>query len=480
MVAAVDRATRGVWLVALALAASASAARDAGATTRVLFGSCNRATLPQPLWEHVLAREPDAWVWAGDNVYGDEIRAGRRVPATPARLRELYARQRAQPGYAQLLRSNATVVGTWDDHDFGVNDGDRTYAHREASQALFLDFIREPRFSARRRRRGVYGATHLRAPRPPAEAPASAEGARGRSGVLLIMLDVRYHKQPYTPDGTGDFLGEEQWAWLERTLRSSRARAHVLVSGVQVLSAKGIGEGWSRFPAARRRLLALLHALRTAAPLLVSGDIHMAELNLAACAQGAGAGATPVGTRLVELTSSGMTHSWSHRPLPDLIAGPVSDAIFGGAMHVAQQSMPWAYLARGAGVGAARGHGPGFHVGLNFGQVDFAWDAPGGPRARLSIVGERGQEVLSRWWMLAELDLFAAEPDGTSEWTCRPAGGGAELPTRLDVWRGLLLCAAKLAAGLALVTAAGARAVHVAWRALSPARPAGLAAASCR
>lgn len=519
----------------LAWPAGVRAARDPGATTRVLFGSCNKARYEQPLWEHIIAREPDAWIWGGDNVYGDSIdgwdwRTGhlRATPATPARLRELYAVQRAQPGYARLLRSNATILGTWvraaqrapgatcsaaarrrahrppglparraqDDHDFGLNDGDRTLPIRRESQRLFFDFIGEPPLSARRRQRGVYGSAFLKAPRPSSEAAGSAARAAGRSGVLVVLLDVRYHKDPYGADGRGDFLGEEQWAWLERTLRGSRARAHVLVSGLQVLSVKGVGESWSRFPAARRRLLSLLHRLRVAAPILLSGDIHMAELNAARCTaaptaeerlwRGGSAGGSATGpgswsdnsgaasvSGLVELTSSGMTHSWGHRPMPSLADGPLTSLAFGAAMHLLQATMPWRYLVRGDGGGALRGHGPAYHLGLNFGQLDFRWDAPDGPRVRLSVAGEGGREVLSRSWALAELDLFGGagraherrEPADGREWSCVPLHGGLELLTPAEVASGFCLCALKLVGGLALVAALGAR---VARRRISP------------
>ncbi|KAJ1621002.1 hypothetical protein T492DRAFT_847371 [Pavlovales sp. CCMP2436] len=235
-------ASRGAarLLAALLLAAGMTlGARDVGVTTRLLFGSCNRALSEQPMWAHVLAREPDVWIWAGDNVYGDkadgfDLRTGtlRRVPATIKGLRALYATQREVPGYQQLLRSNTTVLGTWDDHDFGVNDGD-SHPLRAQSQMLMLNFLNEPALSPRRFQKGVYGAHLIRAPRPTSEAPASAKRARGRSGVLVVLLDVRYNKDPWgTPDG--DFLGEAQWAWLERTLRGSRARAHLIVTGLQV------------------------------------------------------------------------------------------------------------------------------------------------------------------------------------------------------------------------------------------------------
>lgn len=35
---------------------------------RVAFGSCNDQSKDQPLWSSILAREPQLWLWMGDNV----------------------------------------------------------------------------------------------------------------------------------------------------------------------------------------------------------------------------------------------------------------------------------------------------------------------------------------------------------------------------------------------------------------------------
>src|SRR5688500_2238060 len=31
--------------------------------TRIAFGSCNREDKPQPLWQFILAAEPQLWIW---------------------------------------------------------------------------------------------------------------------------------------------------------------------------------------------------------------------------------------------------------------------------------------------------------------------------------------------------------------------------------------------------------------------------------
>ena len=107
---------------------------------RILFGSCNKARLPQPLWPAIIARNPDVFILAGDIIYADSLVGhavrgkGRFAPAPPDRLAELYAMQKRVPGYARLLRETPTVIGTWDDHDYGINDGDMEYVHRNESQ----------------------------------------------------------------------------------------------------------------------------------------------------------------------------------------------------------------------------------------------------------------------------------------------------------------------------------------------------------
>ena len=65
------------------------------------------------------------------------------------------ARTRVDPARSRP-RSKVPVIGTYDDHDFGINNGGSDYADKEGSQALLLDFLGEPADSARRQRSGVY------------------------------------------------------------------------------------------------------------------------------------------------------------------------------------------------------------------------------------------------------------------------------------------------------------------------------------
>lgn len=51
--------------------------------------------------------------------------------------------------------------------------------------------------------------------------------------MQVILLDVRYHRDPIGSDGT--MLGEVQWRWFEDELRNSDAQIHIIGSSIQVV-----------------------------------------------------------------------------------------------------------------------------------------------------------------------------------------------------------------------------------------------------
>ncbi|WP_461107270.1 alkaline phosphatase D family protein [Spirosoma koreense] len=251
--------------------------------TTIAFGSCSRQSLPQPLWDDIVAQKPDVWIWLGDNIYGDSQNMDT--------LRAKYNLQKSNPVYQQL-RQSASIIGVWDDHDYGVNDGGKEYPKRKESQQVMLDFLDVPANSPLRKQEGAYSA-HVYGPK----------GKR----VKVILLDARYFRDPLkkenkvnVPDPAGDMLGETQWQWLEQQLTNSDADLHLIGSGVQVLPEEHVYEKWANFPTARKRLLDLLSKTKPKGTLLLSGDRHMAEVSKLAIPN--------LGYALYDITSSGLTH----------------------------------------------------------------------------------------------------------------------------------------------------------------------------
>jgi alkaline phosphatase D len=98
----------------------------------IAFGSCNDQNRTNLLWKEVVKNNPDLWIWGGDNVYSDT--------EDMQKMQQDYEQQKRDKGY-QLLASNTEIIGTWDDHDYGINDGGKEFRKRAASQQLFLDFM---------------------------------------------------------------------------------------------------------------------------------------------------------------------------------------------------------------------------------------------------------------------------------------------------------------------------------------------------
>ena len=91
------------------------------------------------------------------------------------------------------------IVGIWDDHDYGINDGNKHFEYKDEFKELFLDFLNEPKESQRRKQPGIYTSYKFGPP---------------NRQVKLILLDVRYFADRRT-DIHGETLGEQQWKWLE-------------------------------------------------------------------------------------------------------------------------------------------------------------------------------------------------------------------------------------------------------------------------
>ncbi|MFT7621315.1 MAG: alkaline phosphatase D [Myxococcota bacterium] len=252
-------------LVVLAQAAGCAQAP----LTRIAFGSCSDQKEAQPHWKTIEEQRPDLLLMMGDNVYGD----AKKDPALPE-LRDAYARLGSNPGF-QRVRDAVPIMATWDDHDYGMNDGGAEFPFAARSRQLFLDFWQAPADDPRRARAGgIYQARTF-----------GIEGQR----VQVIVLDTRSFrselrptdekmapgKERYLPDPDPQktMLGEAQWAWLAKQLKEP-ADLRLVVSSLQVLADDHGFECWRNLPTERDRLFNLLRDTRANGVVLLTGDRH--------------------------------------------------------------------------------------------------------------------------------------------------------------------------------------------------------------
>lgn len=257
----------------------------------IAFGSCNKQGNPQTFWKEILKNTPNLFIWGGDNIYtvsGDMIKA-----------KNSYTRQNNNSDYKKIKKS-ASVMATWNDHDYGKKDAGVEWSKKDESQQLFLDFLEIPKDDPKRTQKGVYNSKIF-------------EIEKG--SIKVVILDTRYFRSPlkkskgenglYIPhdNGEGSILGKEQWKWFEKELESNYSDFVIIVSSIQFLSSEHGFETWGNFPHEIERLKSVLINKGVRNAIFLSGDREISEFSMAKVK----------GLRypLLDFTSSGLTHSYA-------------------------------------------------------------------------------------------------------------------------------------------------------------------------
>ena len=243
--------------------------------SRIAFGSGAGQDSSQAVWDTVRALRPELVLMLGNSV--------RTATNKMDDLRLEYGKLAAQPGFA-ALRQQSRVLATWNDLDFGLEDGGAEFGKRAESQQVFLDFWNEPPGSPRWRQRGVYAAQRF--------------GPPGRR-LQVVLLDTRYDRGPlwrvapdearrreraamgpYLPNDheRARMLGEEQWRWLGRQLREP-ADLRLIVTSIPFVMEFTGWESWANMPLERQRLIDLIGTTGANGVILLSGDALWSEVS---------------------------------------------------------------------------------------------------------------------------------------------------------------------------------------------------------
>ena len=309
-----------------------------GAATdfRVAFGSGARfgEDRVQPIWTTVSELAPDLLLWLGDNIYGDAL--------DPEILREEYRRLRDMATLQPVIH-NISNLAVWDDHDYGLNNHDRTNPIKDEALEIFKQYWANP----------AYGL---------GDVPGIFFSySYGR--VDFFFLDDRWYRDPDidpdTPQKTQ--LGEAQLAWLKSELEASSAVFKVLVSGGGWTSSKGAtGDSWAAFLHERNHIFDFIRDNGISGVVLISGDSHIGELNVI---------------------------PWSDEggyDLYDLVSSPFA------------QKAPDSWLDRRP----ERRIRPVYFGGSNIGIIDFLFD--GSPRLVFRVIDTHGRNVWAPFELRAD------------------------------------------------------------------------------
>jgi len=252
------------------------------------FGSCNNQNVQDTMWSEVLKNNPSVWVWGGDIIYADT--------EDMTLMKAEYNKVTNSQAYKDF-KDTVAVIGTWDDHDYGMNDAGEEYAKKDSAQQLLLDFLEVPDSDLRRKRKGVYFSKTY---------PVKEKS------IKIIALDTRYFrtaltkdptgKKRYVPSNSGSMLGSTQWEWLANELQTSTSDFNVIVSSIQFLSQEHGFEGWGNMPLEVKKLENIIINSKAKGVIILSGDRHIAEISSKKLEE--------LEYPLIDFTASGLTHSY--------------------------------------------------------------------------------------------------------------------------------------------------------------------------
>lgn len=260
---------------------------------RIGFGSCHHQLFkPFKAFQSLANENVDLFLFNGDNIYGDLFAI---APGTEEFMRNSYAKLFENRDFKTFYNS-VPFITTWDDHDFGQNDGVTNNPAKHMAKRLFFEVWNIPKNHPRRNNPdgAIYGSYYY--------GPADKR-------VQILVLDMRWNQsvrtgnqisgwnQQLNPSKT--ILGNKQWEWLEEELKKP-AKVRVVMSSLQFACNYTSNEAWDVFPLERKKMLDLIKSTGAEGLFFVSGDVHYGELS--------GITDEPGLYPIYDLTSSGMTH----------------------------------------------------------------------------------------------------------------------------------------------------------------------------
>jgi alkaline phosphatase D len=235
---------------------------------RAAIGSCtyvNEPVYDRPgrayggeyqVFGNIAKLKPDMMLWLGDNVYLREVDED-----SSWGMAHRWRHTRVLPEMQPLLRT-AHHYATWDDHDYGPNDSNASYVHKEEALKLFKRYWPNPN----------YGTPEM---------PGVTTQFQFNDAEFFV-LDNRWYRDSDRDRGSATAdksqFGKQQIKWLKNALAASTSPWKFIVGGSQFLNEGARSEGWHNFPEERKEFLDWLEKSRINGVMFLSGDRHFSAI----------------------------------------------------------------------------------------------------------------------------------------------------------------------------------------------------------
>jgi alkaline phosphatase D len=212
----------------------------------------------KPMWQSLVGKNPDYIFLIGDNSYSDK----HFFQKGPAKPQTLWSRNIETRMNIELFKINPLVpiLATWDDHDYGANNGGKDYKYKKESKEIFKHFFSQP---------DVKGVSE--------NGPGVSLNFKA-FGQNFVFIDNRYFrvtdaKKPFEQT----HWGLQQEKWVLSKLDSAKELTW-LIQGDQFFGAYHTFESYEGLsPYSFKSLLAKIDK-KSSPVFFVSGDRHLTEI----------------------------------------------------------------------------------------------------------------------------------------------------------------------------------------------------------
>ena len=185
-----------------------------GEVLRFAVGSCmDDAYDGDAIWRSLLAQKPELLFLIGDNVYADKRITGHNLhtdqmsaPQKVARPSDMWQRYLETRSKLLLFRTKhlVPVIATWDDHDYGMNNGCIEYPFKKEAKSIFKAFfIGQESSNFKPSGIGVSSLFTL-------------------GNFSFFMLDNRSFRTPRGKKSPQHHFGKKQLQWLWRNMQGKK------------------------------------------------------------------------------------------------------------------------------------------------------------------------------------------------------------------------------------------------------------------
>jgi hypothetical protein len=207
------------------------------------------------IWDALSSKNPEYLLMIGDNVYADQSSASSYTQTNPEIIWERYvdARLRFPIFFQQKL---IPTHGLWDDHDYGLNNGNRDFKYKDEAKDIFeVFFAQELSTDDWTKSNGVGGLLSL-------------------GDFNLYFLDGRSFR---SQEKEGSHLGLDQTAWFYSKLRDE-VTPSLVIKGDQFFGGYHSYESFEgNHPENFQDFVSELKQMTTPF-VFISGDRHLSEI----------------------------------------------------------------------------------------------------------------------------------------------------------------------------------------------------------